>query len=226
VALGRATIRDPAVFLMDEPLSNLDATLRVQMRNELISLHDQLQATTIYVTHDQVEAMTMGHRIVVMNEGVVQQLGPPQAVYDLPVNEFVAGFLGSPKINLLRGTLERSNGDWLFRNPALVLLLAPELGARLARLPSQPAGSVTLGIRPENLDIVSSDAEADLRGEVHLIEPVGSDKYVAVRMGEDECMVRTSPHYPLEKGEVVGIKLTWQRAHIFDSTGSNVFATT
>ena len=225
VALGRATIRDPAVFLMDEPLSNLDATLRVQMRNELIRLHEQLQATMIYVTHDQVEAMTMGHRIVVMNEGVVQQIGPPQAVYDLPVNEFVAGFLGSPKINLLRGALEQSNGDWTFRGLSLVLPLGSELGARLAGVHPPPAGNATLGIRPEDLDIVGSEADCDLRCEVHLVEPVGSDQYVAVRIGEDECMVRTSPRYPLHKGDVVGLKLTWQRAHIFDSAGRNVFAT-
>lgn len=225
VALGRAIVRDPAVFLMDEPLSNLDATLRVEMRNELISLHEQLQATMIYVTHDQVEAMTMGHRIVVMNDGVVQQIGPPQTVYDLPVNEFVAGFLGSPKINLLRGTLERSNGDWIFRSQSLVLPLGSELSARLAGIQPQPAGSVTLGIRPEDVDVVSSEADSDLRGEVYLIEPVGSDKYVAVRIGEHECMVRTSPRYPLEKGEVIGMNLTWQRALIFDGTGNNIFAT-
>ena len=116
VALGRAIVREPAVFLMDEPLSNLDAQLRVQTREELLRLHARLQTTTIYVTHDQIEAMTMGHRIVVMRGGVVQQVGPPQDVYDEPANTFVAAFLGSPRINLHAGTLERCDGEAVFRH--------------------------------------------------------------------------------------------------------------
>jgi multiple sugar transport system ATP-binding protein len=225
VALGRATIRDPAVFLMDEPLSNLDAILRVQMRGELLSLHERLQTTIIYVTHDQVEAMTMGHRIVVMNDGVVQQVGPPQAVYDLPVNEFVAGFLGSPSINLLRqGSLEQSNGSWVFRNPSLSLPLGPELNERLAKVQPKPGDMVTIGVRPEDVSVVTAETKGDLRGKVHLIEPVGSDKYVSVRFGEEECLARTSPRLPLQREEVIDLKLDWRHVHIFDSAGWNVFA--
>lgn len=224
VALGRATIRDPAVFLMDEPLSNLDALLRVQMRGELLSLHERLQTTMIYVTHDQVEAMTMGHRIVVMSDGLVQQVGPPQAVYDLPANEFVAGFLGSPGINFIRGELEQTNGHWTFRSPTLTLPLTAQLSDRLAALPVRPSGSVTLGIRPEDVSIAKSEAEGDLRGEVHLIEPVGSDKYVSVQIGQEECMARTSPRFPLQKEDVIDLKFAWEHVHIFDTTGQNVFA--
>jgi ABC-type sugar transport system ATPase subunit len=224
VALGRATIRNPAVFLMDEPLSNLDAILRVQMRDELLRLHERLQTTMIFVTHDQIEAMTMGHRIVVMNNGLVQQIGPPQAVYDMPANEFVAGFLGSPRINLLQGLLERPNGGWVFRGQSFTISLGSEMDQRLAATSLKPGDSVTLGIRPEDTDVVGPEGEADLRGQVHLIEPIGSDKYVSVRIGEDECMVRTSPRLAVEKGEAINLKLAWPRAHFFDSTGRNVFA--
>ena len=224
VALGRATIRNPAVFLMDEPLSNLDAMLRVQMRDELLKLHERLQTTMIYVTHDQIEAMTMGQRIVVMRDGVVQQVGPPQMVYDRPANEFVASFLGSPRINMLQGALTQENGVWRFRNPSVNFALGPEMHQRLADTALKTGEQVTLGVRPEDTEIVTTEADSDLRGEVHLIEPVGSDKYVSIRLGEDECMVRTSPRLPLQKGQAVGLTLAWPRVHIFDSTGRNVFA--
>jgi ABC-type sugar transport system ATPase subunit len=226
VALGRATIRNPAVFLMDEPLSNLDAILRVQMRDELLRLHERLQTTMIYVTHDQIEAMTMGHRIVVMNNGLVQQVGPPQTVYDMPVNEFVAGFLGSPRINLLQGFLERPNGAWVFRSESFTVPMGSDMEQRLAATSLKPGDQVTLGIRPEDTEVVGPEAQADVQGQVHLIEPIGSDKYVSVHIGEAECMVRTSPRLVVEKGEAINLKLAWQRAHIFDQTGRNVFAVT
>src|ERR671910_2424781 len=131
VAMGRAIVREPAVYLMDEPLSNLDAKLRVQTRTEVVELQARLQTTTIYVTHDQIEAMTMGHRIVVMRGGQVQQVGPPQDVYDEPANTFVAAFLGSPRINLHAGTFERSDGHGVFRAGDVVIPLQPRL-AQLA----------------------------------------------------------------------------------------------
>ncbi len=224
VALGRATIRNPAVFLMDEPLSNLDAMLRVQMRDELLKLHERLQTTMIYVTHDQVEAMTMGQRIVVMRDGVVQQVGPPQTVYDAPVNEFVASFLGSPRINLLPGALTQASDGWRFQNQGLSFTLGGEMHQRLASAGVKPGDKITIGVRPEDLEIVAAQADGDLHGEVHLIEPVGSDKYVSIRLGEEECMVRTSPRLPLQKGENVGLKLAWSRVHLFDNTGRNVFS--
>jgi ABC-type sugar transport system ATPase subunit len=228
VALGRATIRDPYVFLMDEPLSNLDATLRVQMRSELLNLHERLQTTIIYVTHDQVEAMTMGHRIVVMNEGRIQQVGPPQAVYDLPVNTFVASFLGSPSINLLRnGELEHTNGAWIFRSASAVLPLGPEIAERLNRIQPAPGEKVTLGIRPEDVTLQANngaDLPGAVRGDVHLIEPIGSDKYVTVRLGSEEFMARTTPRFPVQREDVVTLRFEWAHAHIFDSTGHNLFA--
>jgi multiple sugar transport system ATP-binding protein len=228
VALGRATIRDPHVFLMDEPLSNLDATLRIQMRSELLNLHERLQTTIIYVTHDQVEAMTMGHRIVVMNEGRIQQVGPPQAVYDLPVNTFVASFLGSPTINLFRnGELELSNDQWTFRNSSLVVPLGPEICERLNRVQPMRSDKMTLGIRPEDISLQGKNEgglSSDLRGEVHLIEPVGSDKYVTIRLGSEEFMARTSPRFPVSREDVVNLRFDWAHAHIFDSTGRNLFA--
>ena len=155
VALGRAIVREPAVFLMDEPLSNLDAQLRVQTREELLRLHARLRTTTIYVTHDQIEAMTMGHRIVVMRGGVVQQVGPPQAVYDAPANTFVAAFLGSPRINLHAGTLEQANGMAVFRHGEITIPLTP----RLSQLASTngAAPETALGVRPE-------DVQRDLAG--------------------------------------------------------------
>jgi multiple sugar transport system ATP-binding protein len=224
VALGRAIIRNPSVFLMDEPLSNLDAALRVQTRSELLKLHERLQATVVYVTHDQVEAMTMGHRIVVMNRGIIQQVGPPQDVYDMPVNLFVAGFLGSPSINLFKGRLERHDQGWLFSNSWLRLLLAEEFGARLAALDQDPRGEVTLGIRPEDLGLAASGVEADFYGEVHFLEPVGSDKYVSLRVGEEELMLRTAPRLTLQKGQQIGLTLAWSRLHLFDAAGRNLFA--
>jgi multiple sugar transport system ATP-binding protein len=228
VALGRATIRDPYVFLMDEPLSNLDAILRIQMRGELLNLHERLQTTIIYVTHDQVEAMTMGHRIVVMKEGRIQQVGPPQAVYDLPVNTFVASFLGSPSINLLRnGELEQSSGNWTFRSPSLALALGPEISERLGRVQPTPGEKVTLGIRPEDVTLQGrngGDRHGDARGEVHLIEPIGSDKYVTIRLGAEELMARASPRFPVRREEVVNLQFEWAHAHIFDSNGRNLFA--
>ena len=150
--LGRAIVREPAVFLMDEPLSNLDAQLRVQTREELLRLHARLQTTTIYVTHDQIEAMTMGHRIVVMRGGVVQQVGPPQDVYDDPANTFVAAFLGSPRINLHAGSIDRSGTEAIFRAEDVAIPLSTRL-AQLARLNGAHA-ETALGIRPEDVRVV------------------------------------------------------------------------
>src|SRR6187455_2368864 len=182
VALGRAIVREPAVFLMDEPLSNLDAQLRVQTREELLRLHARLQTTTIYVTHDQIEAMTMGHRIVVMRGGQVQQVGPPQDVYDEPANTFVAAFLGSPRINLHAGILDRSDGGGVFRTGDVAIPLQP----RLAQVASRNGASTesALGVRPEDVRVVldptaTSDEEVLLPATVSLVEPVGSDLFVS-----------------------------------------------
>ena len=155
-ALGRAIVRHPAVFLMDEPLSNLDAKLRVQTRTEIVKLHQRVATTMIYVTHDQIEAMTMGHRIVVMKDGVVQQVAPPQEVYDRPANQFVAGFIGSPTMSFLPCRLE-ADGDALYaRAPSFKVQIPPERRASLAAASGE---SVTLGVRPEDISL-HADANA------------------------------------------------------------------
>jgi ABC-type sugar transport system ATPase subunit len=167
VAMGRALVREPKVFLLDEPLSNLDAKLRVQMRAELKRLHHRLQITTIHVTHDQVEAMTLGDRIAVMSEGALQQLGHPQDVYDRPANVFVAGFIGSPPMNLLRGVLSHGRieaGDLAFERPNL------------------PDGEVVVGVRPESLHL-SSDGAASAELIVEIVEPLGDEVLVHGSIG-------------------------------------------
>jgi multiple sugar transport system ATP-binding protein len=186
VAMGRAIVRQPAAFLMDEPLSNLDAKLRVQMRAEISKLQRDLGVTTIYVTHDQVEAMTMGDRVAVMRRGELQQVAPPQELYDQPLNLFVGGFIGSPAMNLLEGTLERANGA-----------LAAVLGSRLLRLDDEFVNArpglkayegkpVVIGIRPEQMEDAALEPDAPddrrLRGEVELREALGSELMVHFRI--------------------------------------------
>src|SRR5487761_1899808 len=176
VALGRAIVRRPKVFLMDEPLSNLDAQLRLRTRAEIAALHRRLATTMIYVTHDQVEAMTMGTRIAVMKEGVLQQIDTPRRLYDMPNNTFVATFIGSPSMNLIEGNLQRVGEGVTFSGGGITLDLGPAMAARAGG-----AGSAILGIRPEQFERkpVASAAGA-ISGEVQLIEPMGSDLFVTV----------------------------------------------
>ena len=230
VALGRAIVREPAVFLMDEPLSNLDAQLRVQTREELLRLHARLQTTTIYVTHDQIEAMTMGHRIVVMRGGQVQQVGPPQEVYDEPANTFVAAFLGSPRINLHTGTIDRSDGGGVFRAGDVVIPLQPRL-AQIANLNGASAESA-LGIRPEDVRVVLDPASTDgklelaedvlLPATVSLVEPVGSDLFVSATTGDLAWTARAEARLPISAGQRIGLALDLQRAHLFGADGRNL----
>ncbi|HEU0114611.1 MAG TPA: ATP-binding cassette domain-containing protein, partial [Thermomicrobiales bacterium] len=196
VALGRAIVREPAVFLMDEPLSNLDAQLRVQTREELLNLHARLRTTTIYVTHDQIEAMTMGHRIVVMRNGVIQQVGRPQAVYDHPANTFVAAFLGSPRINLHAGALEAA-GDGLAIRLADGAIPLPDRLAALARQRGG-AGAVALGVRPEDIAVLLDGGDVPagivaLPATAALVEPVGSDLFVNANAGGVGWTARAAP---------------------------------
>jgi multiple sugar transport system ATP-binding protein len=187
VAMGRAIVRQPAAFLMDEPLSNLDAKLRVQMRAEIARLQQDLGVTTIYVTHDQVEAMTMGDRVAVMRKGELQQVAPPQELYDRPVNLFVAGFIGSPAMNMLDGTLERSGDAYTVKLGEQTLSVAPELAAKLPALAGYAGRQVVVGIRPEDIadGALASDAPADrrLRAEVTLREALGSEVIVHASTG-------------------------------------------
>jgi multiple sugar transport system ATP-binding protein len=201
VAMGRAIVRKPAVFLFDEPLSNLDAALRVQMRAEIRGLHERLGSTSIFVTHDQVEAMTMADRIVVMRAGRLEQAGPPLELYDRPANVFVAGFIGSPAMNLLAA--EASGGS---------LVLAD--GARLPMTSTQ-TGPVTYGIRPEHLDLVAPDAPGALTGTVALIESTGTAMFVAVKTAGPTLHALFTDRPLLSRGDRIGLLPKPGHAHLF-----------
>jgi len=226
VALGRAIVREPAVFLMDEPLSNLDAQLRVQTREELLRLQSRLRTTTIYVTHDQIEAMTMGHRIVVMRGGVVQQVGKPQEVYDAPVNTFVAAFLGSPRINLHTGELMAEGDTVFFVNADVRIPLSGRIAER-ARA-AGATGEVAIGVRPEDIGVlIDGEAavgpHARIAATVSLVEPVGSDLYVNATSGESTAwMARTDPRLAVQRGAVVALALDLTHAHLFGPDGRNL----
>jgi len=212
VALGRALVRDPKVFLLDEPLSNLDAKLRLSMRVEIARLHRQLKATMIYVTHDQIEAMTLGQRIVVLDGGVIQQVDTPMALYEEPANLFVAGFVGSPAMNLIRGTLRRQGG-WRLAGAQGELALGEAL--------PDPAWSawcdreVVLGIRPEHLQPVETGAAA-LIAQLEVIEPVGNEIFLNLRYGDLALVSRVAPRALPEPGSVVPLGLVSGRLHLFD----------
>jgi len=212
VALGRAMVRDPKVFLFDEPLSNLDAKLRVETRAELARLHRRLKATIVYVTHDQEEALTLGGRVAVMRDGIVEQVAPPMEVYRRPASLFVAGFVGSPAMNLLAGDV-RADGAWAGPG-GLVLPLGP--GPRGS---GAPAG-VTLGVRPHDLAIVAAGAgDADAR--VDVVEPRGSELLVHLRLGAGgeggELRVVAPPDLPVAVDAAVGVQLDRDRLHWFDA---------
>jgi multiple sugar transport system ATP-binding protein len=222
VALGRAIIRNPKVFLMDEPLSNLDALLRVQTREELLRLHRRIHGTVIYVTHDQVEAMTMGDRVVVMKDGVIHQVGEPQAVYDHPANAFVATFIGSPAMSMFRGEVQAEDGQTSFVAPAVRVPLSTRL--RLALAGHDGSGRVTLGVRSEHV-LVSTHPDSDaIEARVVLVEPVGSDMFVSLAIGEVPCIARTEPRSDIEEGQTVWLTFVADRLHLFDSAGRNVLA--
>lgn len=185
VALGRAIVRQPQVFLMDEPLSNLDAKLRVATRAELIKLHRQLKTTTVYVTHDQIEAMTMGTRIVVMNHGTVQQIGRPLEIYQQPANSFVASFIGSPPMQLLTGTLVNSNSEWFFQGKGFQLAL-PSFSP-----PSNLSDNCLLGIRPEHLELSDPNSanSSSISCRVEWIENIGSEVLLHVKTVGEEPLI-------------------------------------
>jgi multiple sugar transport system ATP-binding protein len=221
VAIGRAIVREPSVFLFDEPLSNLDAALRGEMRRELATLHTRLGATMLYVTHDQVEAMTLGDRIVVMHEGRVRQVDTPANLYDHPLDTFVAGFLGSPPMNLLGGTLAQRDGRWavqLTDAPALELPLPTILSAAAERA---RARAVIVGIRPEHLvatPFEGTDAPAgSLSASVELAEPLGHEQLLHLRTGEVAFTVRGAPGVRPAVGSRVAVRMTPDRLHLFDA---------
>jgi multiple sugar transport system ATP-binding protein len=227
VALGRAIVRHPRLFLMDEPLSNLDAQLRIQMRREIIRLQRQLAITTIYVTHDQVEAMTMGDRIVVMSGGLVQQVGDPVTIYNHPANRFVARFIGSPPMNLFDGTLETHDGELRLRTSFADYALPGAVRERLARSSRVGSGAapVTCGIRAEDIAVsaLNGAPAGGVRGMVDLMEPLGSDVYVSMAMGQEMLLARTAPDAPLVESEPAQVTLNLARVHFFDpQSGENL----
>jgi multiple sugar transport system ATP-binding protein len=224
VALGRAIAREPQVFLMDEPLSNLDAKLRAQTRAELIKLQQELRRTTVYVTHDQVEAMTMGSRIVVMKDGVIQQVAPPRKLYDEPANVFVAGFIGSPQMNFIKGTIEVSDGFYYFSNKRMRLLLPENCVSRLERK-FGAVRNVILGVRPEHISLCRGriDDPSFLPGIVQMTEETGADSYVYIQLGHIRLIVRTEPVTRYETDEIVSVGLQMNKIHFFDETTELVF---
>ncbi len=208
VALGRAIVRNPRVFLFDEPLSNLDAKLRSEMRAEISALHRRLHVTTIYVTHDQVEAMTMGERIVVLRDGVVQQEGEPLAVYRHPANRFVAGFIGSPSMNFLEARVDADRAVLKLGEASLELPQA--LRERLMPHAGRP---LVLGVRPEDLEL---DAGDGLSARVDLIEPTGGDAFVFATFMRTPVVIRVPRGADVGLGDVIRFRLDLARAHFFD----------
>jgi multiple sugar transport system ATP-binding protein len=216
VAVGRAIVRKPAVFLFDEPLSNLDAKMRVQMRAELTRLHERLGATMIYVTHDQVEAMTMGDRITVMEGGRIQQVDQPLALYDRPANQFVAGFIGSPQMNFFPGELITENDTLVFQQTAGPLRFALTAQQR-ADLPVPGDGPVgiTLGLRPEVFR-TGEAGPATLQAKVELVEPMGAETYLTLSAGPTTFIARVENHVMPRHGDTITLSFDPMRAHLFD----------
>jgi multiple sugar transport system ATP-binding protein len=214
VAMGRAIVRDPQVFLFDEPLSNLDAKLRVAMRTENKELHQRIKTTTVYVTHDQIEAMTMADKIVVMHDGLIEQIGTPLDLYDRPDNQFVAGFIGSPSMNFLKGTV-KLNGSADFVGPNGVKL-------PLAEAPSDANGRAAVyGIRPEHFTIADDGAEA----EIVVVEPTGSETQVFAKLGGEEVVAVFRERHQFKPGEKIRLKPDPTLVHLFDeATGKRLTA--
>jgi multiple sugar transport system ATP-binding protein len=215
VALGRAIVRHPQVFLFDEPLSNLDAKLRVQMRVELKKIHDRLGTTAVYVTHDQVEAMTLGDRVVVMKDGLVQQVGEPLELYNRPANRFVAGFIGSPAMNFAKVAVTEENGAICAVSEGLRLTLPSPLAARLR---SYVGEEVTLGIRPEDLHVVPRGDSDGLSfpAVVEVIERLGSQTLLDLKVGSGAMVAAVEPALQAKVREQLRLALDAERLHFFD----------
>jgi multiple sugar transport system ATP-binding protein len=240
VAMGRAIVREPKAFLMDEPLSNLDAKLRVQMRAEIARIQQALKVTTLYVTHDQVEAMTMGHRVAVMRDGVLQQVDAPQRLYDAPVNLFVASFVGSPPMNLLEAELVRANGSLACRLGDAELELPQDVVARRPGLEAHVGGMIGVGIRPEDVQLAARVEATQLAARVLLVEALGAEHLVhleiaatplrrtelvdaATQPSEPEAFGRSSTllgrfdrNFLLQPGEAVEVAVDPHRLHFFE----------
>lgn len=216
VAVGRAIVRHPQVFLFDEPLSNLDAKLRVQTRAEISKLHTRLQTTMIYVTHDQVEAMTMGDRIVVMKDGIIQQVDSPLNLYNYPENMFVAGFIGSPAMNLIPGRLVRDHGLW-FDEGTLRIRLSPRQEEKLSKFIDK---EITFGIRPEDIhETIANDdvvEKAEIRLKVDVVEPMGNETFLYTTTGSHSLTIRLRADKRIKVDEQIDLILDLAKAHFFN----------
>jgi len=219
VALGRAIVREPKVFLMDEPLSNLDAKLRVQMRTEIGKLHNRLQTTFIYVTHDQTEAMTMGSRIIVMKDGFVQQIDTPANLYNYPCNMFVAGFIGSPQMNFTNCEVLEQNGSIILAFDGQQIVL-PEGIASKVKETGYVGKEVVLGIRPEDLHdeeaFLTSSPESAVNAHVEITEMMGAETYLYLKIGETQYTARVNPRSTAKTDDNIKIALDLNKIHLFD----------
>ena len=216
VAVGRAIVRHPQVFLFDEPLSNLDAKLRVQMRVELKRLHERLETTAIYVTHDQVEAMTLGDRVVVMKDGWIQQVGEPLELYGKPANRFVAGFIGSPAMNFVEVKIGEANGGLWAEAPGLRLAVPPALASKLKAHKGQ---GITFGIRPEDVRVATStDPEQySFQATVEVVEPLGAEVLLDVQAGQNTLVARVEPTTRAKVHDKLRLTINPERVHFFDA---------
>jgi len=223
VAVGRAIVRKPEVFLFDEPLSNLDAKLRTQMRTEIKRLHTRLGATMIYVTHDQTEAMTMGDRIVVMKDGIIQQVAEPLTLYNEPVNKFTAGFIGMPQMNFFNGRIETSNGKFLFSSDDGIKIEFNE--SYRDKLKERLNQKIILGLRPEDIGSLSAKQNKEnpsIEGVIDVIEPLGSEIYLYLTCGTHEVISRIeSSENFYSIGDKVKLAVSINKAHLFDSETEN-----
>jgi multiple sugar transport system ATP-binding protein len=226
VALGRAVVRNPAVFLFDEPLSALDAKLRVDMRVEIKKLHERLGATFIYVTHDQIEALTMADRIAVIDNGRLQQYGTPDEVYQRPTNTMVARFVGSPSMNLVPGRVSEEKGNWKFESSGLSL---PLFGPILDLLRAGPPSEAVLGIRPESVEVNGINNHESVSGWVYATEPQGSDLFLDISFGEPDApeqslfKIRTRPDMKLRVGDQVSLAIPMEKLYLFDGSGRRTY---
>jgi multiple sugar transport system ATP-binding protein len=213
VALGRAIVREPAVFLMDEPLSNLDAKLRVQTRAEIARLHQRLGTTTVYVTHDQVEAMTMGERIAVMSEARLQQVGTPQELYDHPDNRFVAGFIGSPSMNFLEVTAQRSGDKVTLVADGVDIPIPTRYQGALGQ---HQGDRLIVGVRPEHLDVKTDSPAGTLTGKADVVEYLGNEELIHVRIGANDVVALIDSSNRVRPGDDLSLKIELDKVHLFD----------
>ncbi|MDD3794979.1 MAG: sn-glycerol-3-phosphate ABC transporter ATP-binding protein UgpC [Lachnospiraceae bacterium] len=219
VAMGRAIVRDPKVFLMDEPLSNLDAKLRVQMRTEISKLHQRLGATIIYVTHDQTEAMTLGTRIVVMKDGVVQQVDTPQTLYNAPNNLFVAGFIGSPQMNMTEAVVQKTGNDVVLKIGNSASIKLPAAKAKNLIDGGYDGKTVIMGIRPENMtddEEVIANSSAVMEAKIEVYELLGAEVYLYFTVNGSNMTARVNPRTQARTGDVVKFALDVDKIHVFD----------